>query len=166
MKLDPKFKSSENKLFFLDGRECSLEQAQKLDARTFSRDVKNLTQSSKLFILSLSWKETGLDEDSYNENFLADLRDALKYCEEVEAYAVISPLCDSAADSPAQKEAFTASMKHSARRIKDCENVIGYEIPEAADPDFFVEELSAKHAQYIFFSKNENLLKNPAIVKL
>ncbi len=166
MKIDAKVKCENNVLYFLDGRKCNLENAQVLHAEAFCRDVKNLCAKEKIFLITLPWTLCGMNEESYNEEFLAQLRDALKVLEENESYAVICPLCDGEANDQAAKEAFVAAMKHAARRIKDCENVVGFEIPENLPADFFVEELSAKHQQYVFFTDNAELLKNSAFVKL
>lgn len=148
MKIEAKFYCEDNQLFFLDGTKAELN----------SDSVKSY---------EVKWTEVGLDEDSYNEEFLANLRDKLKALEEGNSYGYMVPVCDSECSTEEQKEAFVASMKHCSRRIKDCENVIGFSVPSEADSDFFMEELSAKHKHYIFFSGDENLVKsNNKIVKL
>lgn len=151
MKLDPKFKAENGKLFFLDGKEFDSTKAQKIDAADFIKN-QGLTGTEVPYAVLMPWSKVGLDEDSYDEDFLAKLRDVLKDFEEKNCYAIIVPVADSAAESAVQKENLTASMKHCARRIKDCENVIGFSVPAEVDQSFFIEELSAKHKQYIFFS--------------
>lgn len=150
MKLDPKFKAENGKLFFLDGKEFDSTRAVKIDAADFVKNA-GLSNTEVPYAVLTSWSSVGLDEDSYNEVFLAKLRDVLKEFEEKNCYAIIVPVADVTVESAAQKENLTASMKHCARRIKDCENVIGFSVPAEADKSFFIEELSAKHKQYIFF---------------
>ncbi|MCQ2240657.1 hypothetical protein [Treponema sp.] len=138
MKIEAKFYSEKNELFFLDGSKAEL-------------------NSDKIKAYGVKWTQVGLDEDSYNEEFLANLRDQLKAMEDEGTYGFVVPECDSSCDDEAKKEAFVASMKHCARRIKDCENIIGFSIPEEVDFTFFMEELSAKHKHYIYFTKNSQL---------
>lgn len=147
MKIEAKFYSEKNELYFLDGSKAEL-------------------NSDKIKAYVVKWTEVGLDEDSYNEEFLANLRDKFKAMEDNGKYGFVVPECDSACDSEEQKEAFVASMKHCARRIKDCENIIGFSVPSEADPSFFMEELSAKHKHYIYFTKNSELSEsNEKIVR-
>ncbi len=147
MKLEAKFKSEKNVLYFLDGTKAEL-------------------NGSSIRAREVRWTQVGLDEDSYNEEFLADLRDQFKSMEENDTYGFVVPVCDAECGSAEEKENFVASMKHCARRIKDCENIIGFAIPAEADVDFFMEELSAKHKHYIYFTKDEKIAeKNENIVK-
>lgn len=147
MKIEAKFYSEKNELYFLDGSKAEL-------------------NSDKIKAYVVKWTEVGLDEDSYNEEFLANLRDKFKVMEDNGTYGFVVPECDSACDSEVQKEAFVASMKHCARRIKDCENIIGFAVPSEADSSFFMEELSAKHKHYIYFTKNSELSEsNEKIVR-
>lgn len=166
MKIEAKFKSENNRLFFLDGTECAVSQAVSVEAKDFCAKVSSLAESGKLFLIDVAWTLAGLVEEEYNEGFLADFRDALKTLEEKNAYAIINPVCDAAADDAGKKENLTLSMKHTARRIKDCENVVGFAIPQQADSSFFVDELSAKHKQYVFFSKDETVLADSSKVRL
>ena len=132
MKLEAKFRSEKNVLYFLDGTKAELNDS----------------------------------SISANEEFLADLRDQFKSMEENDTYGFVVPVCDAECGSAEEKENFVASMKHCARRIKDCENIIGFAIPAEADVDFFMEELSAKHKHYIYFTKDEKIAeKNESIVK-
>ena len=87
------------------------------------------------------------------EDFLAKLRDDLKALEDKKEFVFIEPVFDKNAGA----EQFTAAMKHCARRIKDCVSVIGFAIPSEilASKAFYIEELSAKHAQYCFFCKED-----------
>ena len=147
MKIEAKFYSEKNQLYFLDGSKAEL-------------------NSEKIKAYDVKWTEDGLDEDSYNEEFLASLREQFKALEENGTYGCVVPVCDSACQTEEQKENLVASFKHCARRIKDCENIIGFAIPSEADSAYFMEELSAKHKHYIYFTKDQNLSKsNEKIVK-
>lgn len=129
MKLERLFEVKENKLYKVGGEEVALE--------------------GKSFPVKWSDVEAGAEE--YNEEFLAKLRDELKSLEEKKEFVFIEPVFD----KDASAEQFTAAMKHCARRIKDCVSVIGFAIPEQIfnQRDFYIEELSAKHAHYCFFCK-------------
>lgn len=103
---------------------------------------------------TVRWSDVEGAEGEYSEEFLAKLRDELKTMENSGKFVFIEPVSDR--DAPFGQ--FVAAMKHCARRIKDCKSVAGFAIPEIADSEekcsFFVEEISAKHAHYCFFSKN------------
>ena len=163
MKLEALFTARDNSLFTVEGQAVALDAENKIQAEgNFTLAAQK--NDSPLFIY-VPWTLVGLDEESYNEAFLANLRDGLKLMEEKKQFAIIVPVADSAVDSPAKKEAFTASMKHCARRIKDCVSVIGFAIPPEADSGYFCDELSQKHSHYVFFSRDENVLSNKSIVR-
>lgn len=159
MKLEAKFKSADNRLYSLDGQEITVDSQKKISLGDGSGERNGL------FFVDLPWSQVGMDEDSYNEEFLASMRDMLKNMEDSGAWAVMVPVADDSLDSESKKTDFIASMKHSARRIKDCASVVGYVIPADVDQSTFVEELSAKHGHYIFFSSNPDTLKNGSVVK-
>ena len=103
----------------------------------------------------LSWKsvEEG-DEGVYNEELLASIRLSLKEMEGSGKFVYIKGEKDRNGDF----SQYTAAMKHAARRLKDCTSIAGFFIPEGVsceDAALFIEELSAKHAQYVFFSANK-----------
>ena len=129
MKLERLFEVKEQKLYTVSGESVSTE--------------------GKAFPVKWSSVESGAEE--YNEDFLAKLRDELKSREEKGEFVFIEPVFDKSGDY----EQFTAAMKHCARRIKDCVSVIGFAIPTEIFENraFYIEELSAKHAQYCFFCK-------------
>lgn len=91
--------------------------------------------------------------EEFNEDFLAKLREKLKSLEEKGEFVFVEPIFDKSGSV----EQFTAAMKHCARRIKDCVSVIGFAIPGEvlSERAFYIEELSAKHAQYCFFCKED-----------
>ena len=138
MKIKAKFYSEKNKIYFLNGTE--------------------LNTKNKKIIDGKCCKNNSEPEENANEEFLAEFRDWLKKLEDKNSFAIIIPFAENASATQEQKEIFTASFKHCARRIKDCENVIGFSVPENVEPDFFISELKAKHGHYIFFSTDENLL--------
>ncbi|MBQ0038857.1 MAG: hypothetical protein KBS64_00325 [Treponema sp.] len=147
MKIEAKFYSENNSLFFLDGSKAE-------------------PNTDQVAAIQVKWSDVGMDEDSYNEEYLANLRDQLKALEEKGTYGFVVPVCDADCDSAEKQEAFTASMKHCARRIKDCENIVGFAVPGQVDCGYYMEELSAKHKHYIYFTDNAELLKsNGNIVK-
>jgi len=159
MKLEPLFKSADNRLYFLDGREMPVDSGKKcsLENQSYEKDG--------LFFIDMPWETVGKDEDSYNEEFLASVRDLLKKMEDCSAYAVIVPVAEKVPESEAEKEAFVASMKHSARRVKDAKSVVGYAVPGYIDAQTFIEEFRGKHGHYIYFSQNPDALKDSAIVR-
>ena len=164
MKLERQFEGKENKLYFIDGRAFSVED-KTVSAEDFIQHKKE-PAADKALAVTVPWTLIGKDEDNYNEDFLASLRDELKALEEKNLFAVIVPVADCECTTESEKENLTLSMKHCARRIKDCRSVIGFAVPEKADSSFFIDELSAKHAHYVFFSDDEKLLKEKTIVRL
>lgn len=129
MKLERLFEVKEGKLYTVSGQSVSTE------GKSYS----------------VKWSEVEGGEGEYNEDYLAKLRDELKALEEKNEFIFIEPVFDKTADY----EQFTAAMKHTARRIKDCVSVIGFAIPSEIfeHKDFYIEELSAKHSHYCFFCK-------------
>ena len=109
---------------------------------------------------AISWKKVELAEESYNEDFLAKLRDELKVLDDTGKYAVLVPVADKPLENSAQYEAFTNTFNHTARRVKDCTSVAGFVLPQKiASKGFgldspaanFMETLAIKHAQYVYF---------------
>ena len=148
MKFEAKFVLNDGAIFDLDGKKFELS-SQKYDGEKFG-EIENISDSSAIHIIEVSVSRVGLDEDSYNESFLAALRDSLKILEEKNVYVLVKPLSNKETLSEIEKEAFTASFKHCMRRIKDCESVIGMIVPSCVDRDYFVGEIQPKHAHYIF----------------
>ena len=166
MKLTAQFVAKENKLFTLDGKEY-VSAIKTLSAKSLiAENALPELSEGELLCLSLSWADVGKDEDSYDEAFLASLRDFLKALEEKKQFAFIKPEEPEGELTSSEKEAFVASMKHCARRIKDAASVVGFAVPKAVDSSFFMEELSAKHGHYIYFSSDDSLLSDSAIVRI
>ena len=167
MKLQAQFVAKENSLYTLEGSPVQFNTEKIFSAREcITNGIDFIDGTSPLAFISVSWDDVGRDEENYDEAFLASFRDFLKLMEEKKSFCVIVPVCEGETLSETQKESFTASMKHCARRIKDAASVVGFSVPEFSNADFFIEELSAKHAHYIFFSADEKLLSNGSIVRM
>ena len=118
--------------------------------------------TSDLKQIDIAWSTVELAEDSYNEDFLAKLRDELKSMEAAGKYAVLVPVVDKPLENAEQVEAFINTFNHTARRVKDCESVAGFVLPDAitskgfdsgSPAADFMETLAIKHAQYVYFVK-------------
>jgi len=134
MKFEKLFESKDNKLFTVKGEEKAVTAA---------------------MIKSVKWNDVEGDEEVYDEQYLAKLRDELKAVEEKGEFVFIEPVYDKKGAIPGQ---FINAMKHTARRVKDCASVIGFAIPaEIADDadvvQVYVEKISEKHPQYVYFAK-------------
>ena len=155
MKIEAKFYSEKNKIYFLNGTELDTKNAKLIDGKFCKNNFE--PEENALYSINVAQELIGSEENA-NEEFLAEFRDWLKKLEEKNSFAIIIPSAEKAPATQEEKEIFTASFKHCARRIKDCKNVIGFSVPENVAPDFFISELKAKHGHYIFFSADENLL--------
>lgn len=121
----------------------------------FSQKIEN----GGKYRLAVAFSDISFGAEKYNESFLASLRENLKAAEASLAKFVIAPEVKNALSSIDDALELTAAFKHCARRIKDCENVVGFEIPRAfsnlerADElaENFVRELAEKHPNYVFF---------------
>ena len=170
MKLESLFKSEKNKLYTVEGKEVLLADCKVLKAETCFAEVKNNCVNIEDFVckVEVPWALVGTEESGYNEEALASLRDWLKLIETKNQFAIIVPVAENNL-SIENKNTLTASMKHCARRIKDCVSVVGFSIPsqfDSSDAKTFMEELSAKHAQYVFFSNNKSIFDDEKIVSL
>lgn len=149
MKLDSIFTVKQNKLYKISDNSA--------------------VDSASLKKIEIKWSQVELAEESYNEEYLAQLRDELKAMDDAGTFAVLVPLVDKPLDSAEQIEAFINTYNHTARRVKDCVSVAGFVLPEeitskgfdagtpAAD---FMETLAIKHAQYVYFTGNANAPEN------
>ena len=136
MKLEPLFYAKENKLYKIAD--------------------KSPVDTESLKRIEIKWSTVEIEEESYNEEYLAKLREELKAYDETGIFAVLVPLVDKPLESPEQTELFIAAFNHTARRVKDCISVIGFELPsELKNTQDFIDTLAIKHAHYIYFSKNK-----------
>ena len=149
MKLDPIFTIKNNILYKIDDN--------------------SQVATSTLKQIEIKWSTVEISEEAYNEEYLAQLREDLKAMEEAETFAVLVPVVDKPLESPEQVEAFINTFNHTARRVKDCESVAGFVLPEEiAAKDFdagspaqdFMDTLAIKHAQYVYFVKADSASKN------
>jgi hypothetical protein len=114
---------------------------------------------TKMNEIQVAYKDIVLPDGSPNEEYLAGLRNRLKDLEGQGQEAMLKPLVDAqdCRDVDAALEV-TAAYKHCARRVKDCQSVKGFFVPElfslmergAELADNFKSELLEKHPHYIF----------------
>lgn len=144
MKTEPVFYSKENKLYKISDNSCV-----------------NLNDLKKI---KLSWAKIEPKDEIYDEEFLANLRNELKSLENVQKFVILVPVIDKSLKNQEQIELFINAFNHTARRVKDCTNVVGFEIPcEIKNADDFIEALSKKHPQYIYFSESKET-ENASII--
>ncbi|MCR4578728.1 MAG: hypothetical protein K5681_00110 [Treponema sp.] len=137
MKLDPVFYVKENKLFKIADNSA-------VDPASLKR-------------IEIKWSTVEIEEDSYNEEYLAQLREELKSLENEGQFAILVPIVDKSLEKAEETEAFINTFNHTARRVKDCISVAGYELPaELKDIQSFMDTIAIKHAQYVYFSKEKN----------
>lgn len=157
MKLEPLFFIKQNNLYKIQTQEkVELSNFQTVSYQEFTQNPL----SSKFVKIDINWSAIELDDEVYNEELLAQLRDNLKKLDEKKHFAIINPIADKQISSYDDADLFINACNHMARRIKDCESVIGLELPDqifaqeaAAD---FMDTLSKKHANYVFFANNSN----------
>ena len=162
MRLEAQFTARDNRLYFLDGTECPLEGVPVLEAPGCVKDSR--IPGEKVSCVRVPWTLVGTEGAGYDEEFLAEFREWLKALEAEGRFVFVSPVADRVPCSDSEREDFTASFRHCARRIKDTASVIGFAVPREADAGFFRAELFAKHGHYIFFSGDEDVLKDSAVV--
>ena len=145
MKLDPIFTVKNKKLY-------KIADDSQVDTSTLKR-------------IEIPWSTVEIADESYNEEYLAGLREQLKAMESAGSFAVLVPLVDKPLETPEQEEFFINAYNHTARRVKDCESVAGLELPaQLKDKQAFMDTLAIKHAQYVYFTKAENPLSDDIVV--
>lgn len=105
---------------------------------------------------TIKWSTVEIEDENYNEEYLADLRNKLKAYDDQGKFAVLIPDVDKPLETAEQKELFINAFNHTARRIKDCVSVAGFVLPQpmlgdAAFIQDFMDTLAIKHAQYVYF---------------
>ena len=149
MKLDPIFTIKNNTLYKIDNN--------------------SPVDTSTLKQIQIKWSTVELAEESYNEEYLAQLRDELKAMEEAGTFALLVPLVDKPLENAEQVEAFINTYNHTARRVKDCESLAGFVLPDeitakgfdAGSPARdFMDTLAIKHAQYVYFVRASSAAKD------
>ncbi len=145
MKLDPIFTVKNKKLYKISDNTL-------VDTATLKR-------------IDIPWSTVEMEDENYNEEFLALLREQLKQMEAAGLFAVLVPIADKALDTPEKEEAFINAFNHTARRVKDCVSVAGMELaPQLKDKQAFMDTLAIKHAQYVYFTKAENPLSDDIVI--
>ena len=145
MKLEPVFFVKENKLYKIEG--------------------SSPVDTQQLEKIEILWSKIELEDGIYNEEFLASLREQLKSFEVQKKFAILIPVIDKPLENSEQIESFTNACNHTARRVKDCISVAGFEIPaQITDFQDFIEVLSKKHAQYVYFSHNKEISDSSIVV--
>ena len=157
MKLEPLFFIKQNNLYKIQTQEkVELSNFQTVSYQEFTQNPL----SNDFVKIDINWSSIELEDEVYNEELLAQLRDNLKKLDENNHFAIINPIADKQISSYDDADLFINACNHMARRVKDCESVIGLELPDqifaqeaAAD---FMDTLSKKHANYVFFTNNSN----------
>ena len=145
MKLDPIFTVKQNKLYKIDD-----------EAQVNPASLKKI---------EIKWSQVELAEESYNEEYLASLREELKAMDDAGTFAVLVPLVDKPLENADQLELFIKAFNHTARRVKDCVSVAGLELPaQLKNKQAFMDTLAIKHAQYVYFTKAENPLSDNIVI--
>ena len=85
--------------------------------------------------------------------------------DDLNQFAILIPVVDKELKSEEDQELFINAYNHTARRIKDCVSVAGYELPAEllGNSNFtqnFIDTLAKKHAQYIYFASKSDAEKN------
>lgn len=145
MKLEPLFTVKNSKLYKITDNS-------EVDTSTLKR-------------IDIPWSTVEIEDEAYNEEYLAQLREQLKNMEETGEFAVLVPVVDKPLETPEQEELFINAYNHTARRVKDCTSVAGLELaPQLKDKQAFMDTLAIKHAQYVYFTKAENPLSDDIVI--
>jgi hypothetical protein len=187
MKIEAEFTAKDNKLYTTDGEPVPVDVMMRAEAAMICG--KELEDGARKKIISelaasnyrplcvyLPWFLVEASPEVYNEAVLASLHDFLKEIEPAGLHAVIVPQPDDDSSPvplihygklvPDAAALFTAAMKHTARRIKDCRSVMGFAIPKEllleglggiSPAAVYMKELSEKHEQYVFFAKKSDI---------
>lgn len=145
MKLDPVFTVKENKLYKIDSQALV--------------DLSTLKQ------IEIPWSTVEIEPETYNEEYLANLRETLKSMENSNTFAILVPVADKKLETPEDFELFTNAFNHTARRVKDATSVAGFLLPkqmtekgfsEGTPADDFIQTIAKKHQQYVTFAKKSD----------
>ena len=122
-------------------------------------------ETSALKRIEIPWSTVEIEDEAYNEEYLAALREQLKGFDAAGIFAVLVPVADKPLETPEQEELFINAYNHTARRVKDCISVAGLElIPQLKNKEAFMDTLAVKHSQYVYFTKAENPLSDDIVV--
>ena len=169
MKLSSLFTAAKNKLVRTeDTLLYSMENLNILNAEDIAKGVMDEISGDRLTAIEIYWEGVDFGDGVYNEELLANLRDFIKKGEEKSGFCFIVPRTKKAVADSEAADFYIAAMVHSARRIKDCVNVIGFAVPEeflTLDADFsensltmrFIDEMNKKHGHYLYFLKRDKI---------
>ncbi len=169
MKLSPLFRAEKNKLVRIeDNLLYPTENPDILNAEDIAKGAMDGISENRLTAIEIYWEGVDFGDGVYNEELLANLRDFIKKGEEKSGFCFIVPKTKKAVADSEAADFYIAAMVHSARRIKDCANVIGFAVPEeflALDADFsensltmrFIDEMNKKHGHYLYFLKRDKI---------
>lgn len=134
--------------------------------------LESLKNNASVLIWNILWKDVESAVDEYNEDLLAKLRLAIKDSQELGFYSIINLQPRDFAlfgtdNLEYMKEHFLDALYHTARRLKDCESILGFEhisdfIPmndseKIEYSKLVVDKLYKKHPHYIYFSADSAL---------
>lgn len=168
MKFDPLLKYENNKLSCIASEEnISTENVFVCNIDDFINSNGECVKSQNVPVVvgvKVPVKTVELSDGNYNEDILAKFRDVLKSFENSNLFFFVIPVIEQKFSNAEEADSVISAMKHTARRIKDCESVVGFEIPvEFLSQDagkvldenswtmWFVSEMSAKHKHYLYF---------------
>ena len=160
MKLDPIFKIVNNKLIFLEtDTDAQFSAELSCTVKEFISDSFSALFPAKFLMVHFDQSEIELDDDVYAEDILAALREKLLLCDEAARYVVFVPHTSTPLSTDAEIESFINTCNHTARRVKDCVSVAGFDLTELlkkspSSADQFTETLAKKHAQYVYFAQS------------
>lgn len=129
----------------------------------------SLVKTENLKKIEVSWTTVEIQDELYNEEFLANLREKLKSFELQNIFVIIIPKVDKELKNSEQEQAFINAFNHTARRIKDCVCVAGFALPQEiiqngfGEDSFvknFTETLKIKHPQYVYFVSTDDVQRN------
>lgn len=128
----------------------------------------SLVETENLKKIDVSWTTVEIQDELYNEEFLAKLREKLKSFDLQNIYVIIIPKVDKELKTQEQAQSFINAFNHTARRIKDCVCVAGFALPseivkngfgEDSFAKNFIETLNIKHSQYVYFVSKDDVQK-------
>ena len=171
MKFEPLVKSENHELFLInDNSKIETEKIKLIS--DFSLQNPELPDE-KLSAIKVLWSNVELSSGVYNEEYLSNLREYLKFLEENSKLVFIYSVAQKNFENPEEAENFILAMVHAARRIKDAQSVVGFALPdeilikdksEGFLPEgyasWFVQEMSKKHSHYVYFADETFLKEN------
>lgn len=126
-----------------------------------NNELYKIQDNSKVDLKTLKcvvipWSSVEMEDEVYNEEYLANLRDDLKKLDDQNKFALLIPQVNKSLENYDQAELFINAFNHTARRIKDCISVTGFVLPEKLlsienAPEDFMQAIAKKHEQYINF---------------